>query len=99
MLIVAGKIPVNPDKIEEAKAVATVMAKATQQEEGCIEYHFYSNVEDPGTFLVFEKWESEEALKAHFETPHMAEFRSKLPGLVAGPGDVWRYEVSKSWKL
>ena len=99
MLIVAGKIPIQPEKREEAMAVATVMAKATQAEKGCIEYHFYSNVEDPNTFLVFEKWESGEALKAHFETPHMAEFRSKLPNLVAGPGDVWRYEVSDSAKL
>ncbi|MEM7331011.1 MAG: putative quinol monooxygenase [Chloroflexota bacterium] len=99
MLIVAGKIPIQPEKRAEAMAVTTIMAKATQAEEGCIEYHFYSNVEDPNTFLVFEKWETADALKAHFETPHMAEFRSKMPNLAAGPSDVWQYEVSNSSKI
>ena len=86
MLIVAGTIPVIPEKIEEAKAVATVMAKATQAEEGCLEYHFYSNVENPETFLVFERWESEAALAAHSDTPHMAEFRSKIAEFGSGFG-------------
>lgn len=99
MLVVAGKIPVQADKVEEAKAAATIMAQATQQEEGCLEYHFYSNVEDPTTFLVFERWESDEALAAHFKTPHMAEFRQKLPDLVAGAGEIYKYYVSSSEKV
>lgn len=99
MIIVAGKIPIQLDKLEEAKKVATVMAQATQLEEGCLEYHFYSNVEDPATLLIFERWESAEALAAHFETPHMAEFRKQIPHFVAGTGEIYKYEISEASKL
>lgn len=99
MIIVAGTVPIRPEKRDEAARAATEMAKATQQEEGCLEYHFYSNVEDPDTFLVFERWQSEEALAAHFETTHMAEFRKKLPNLVSGAGEIYKYEVTDSHKL
>lgn len=55
---------------------------------------FYTSVADENIVRVFEEWESDDALKAHFATPHMAEFLQKLPQIVAGPADVKRYEIA-----
>jgi len=33
---------------------------------------------------VVERWESLEALRAHLQAPHMAEYRERVKGLVAG---------------
>jgi quinol monooxygenase YgiN len=45
-------------------------------EKGCIEY-------GADTFLVIEKWESVEALKAHTAAPHMAAYGAKRKELIA----------------
>jgi len=61
-------------------------------EQGCIEYGAAVDAEDAlaiqakwgaDTFLVIEKWESMEALKAHAAAPHMAAYAAKTRELIA----------------
>ena len=94
MLIVAATVQVKTGKIEEARSAMQEMAVATRQEEGCIHYQFYQDIQDPTIFLAYEEWESAEALAAHSETPHMAVLQSKMPDMVTAPPDVKRYQVS-----
>jgi quinol monooxygenase YgiN len=96
MTVVAGTVRVRPEKRDEAIRVALAMAKATQAESGCRTYRFYADLEDPAVFFIFEEWESEEALGAHFRTEHMAAFQAALPGLVAGPPDIRFYTVASA---
>ena len=75
-------------------AAAIKVAEATRREDGCRSYSFYRDLENENVFRVFEEWESEEALKLHFETPHMAEFRRVLGDVGIVSRDVKRYIVS-----
>src|SRR4051812_32325419 len=61
-------------------------------EEGCIEYQATVDADPslkaqtpfgPDTFVVIEKWESVEALQAHFKAPHMAAYAGKTRDYVA----------------
>lgn len=99
MIVIAGSIPIKAEKREEAVAAALVMAAATQKEEGCHAYQFYSDLADPNTIFIFEEWENEEPLAAHMETPHMAEFRKVIPQVVAGPMALKKYEVASAGAL
>lgn len=65
---------------------------AVRAEEGCIEYGAAVDAEPalpiqtrfgPDAFVVVEKWESIEALKAHAAAPHMAAYAAKTKELVA----------------
>ena len=93
MIVIAGKIPVRADRREEAIQAALDMQKATQAEEGCISYRFNADLEHPNDIFIFEEWESQEHLNAHFNTPHMKVFRSIIPNVVAGPGTLKRYVI------
>lgn len=95
MLIVAGTFPINPERREDALAAITDMVTATEQEDGCITYRFYEDLTEPGRFLIYEQWESKEHLAAHFNTPHMATFRSRIPGLLAGTPVIKRYDIAE----
>jgi quinol monooxygenase YgiN len=62
-------------------------------EAGCIEYGAAIDSEGVGpvqtqfgadTFVVVEKWESVDHLKAHGAAPHMKEFSAKVKDLLAG---------------
>ncbi len=62
-------------------------------EAGCIEYAAAIDTEGMGpiqtpfgtdTFVVIEKWETVEHLKAHAVAPHMKEYAAKTKELLAG---------------
>ena len=64
---------------------------AVHAEAGCIEYGAAVDVENmgtaaygPDTFVVIEKWETADHLKAHAVAPHMKEYGAKNKDLVAG---------------
>jgi quinol monooxygenase YgiN len=99
MIVVAGTVSINPAYREEAARVALKMVAATKQERGCLAYDFWADLADPNRFHVFEEWETQEALEAHFQTPHMAEFMEALPTLVAGAPNIMRYEVGSVSQL
>jgi quinol monooxygenase YgiN len=61
-------------------------------EQGCIEYGAAVDAENalpfqtrygPETFVVVEKWESMDALKAHAAAPHMAAYGAKTKEMIA----------------
>ena len=94
MIVVSGIIQVAETDVGPAIEAATVMAVATREEPGCRAYAFYQDIERPGAFRVFEEWDDRAALKAHFETAHMAEFRAKLGSIGVLSRDVKIYDVS-----
>ena len=94
MVIIAGHVQLKPDKVDEARELAVWMQTETRSEEGCLQYVFTADLEDPTAFRLFELWSSAEALAAHFETDHMAKFRAQLPDLVAAPTMIQRFEAT-----
>ncbi len=59
----------------------------TRAEEGCINYDLHRSVEEPGTFMFYENWESRPLWEQHMESPHIQEFWNK------------REEVVETWEL
>lgn len=78
MIVVTGIAEIAEDSIETIKQAAGIMAKASRAESGCREYAFYEDIETPGRFRIYEEWESADALRAHFNEPHMAVFQQAL---------------------
>jgi quinol monooxygenase YgiN len=99
MLVVAGYVKLDPAKVETAKQAALAVMTATQQEEGCISYTFSADLLEAGHFHIFEEWESQTALDAHFKAPHMATFQKAMGGFGVSEIRVQRYEVGQVDKL
>lgn len=94
MLVIAGTIRIDPAKREEAAAAALEIMKETHKEEGNIAYSFSSDLEDEALIYIFEKWESQEALDFHFDTPHMAAFQGKAGSLGIKEMNVEKFEIA-----
>ncbi len=99
MLVIAGYIRIDPANHEAAVAAASQVMEETHKEEGCISYTFSADLSDEGLFHLFEEWESQEALDAHFRTPHMAKFQGAVGGFGVKEMKVQRYEVASVTKL
>jgi len=44
VIVIAGTVPVRPDRRAEAVRVAVAMAEATRAEPGCVTYHFAADL-------------------------------------------------------
>ena len=92
MIHVVAVITAKPGKRAEILAAFRANVPNVHKEKGCIEYGAAIDA-DPAlpiqkkwgdeTFLVIEKWESMEALKAHAAAPHMAAYGAKTKELIA----------------
>lgn len=81
MIIIEGTVRVPPERIEAARPAMEAMIRASRAEAGCLDYAYSMDVLDPGLVRITERWESREALAAHFGTPHMAAWRAEFAGL------------------
>ncbi len=95
MLVVAGTLPIKAERWADAQAMSKNMVAATLKESGCISYQFHTATGADNTFFLFEEWESEQALAAHFQTEHLQAFLKEAPNLLAGPLNVKKYTVEK----
>ena len=92
MIHVIAVITTKPGKREEVLRHFRANVPAVRAEKGCIEYGAAVDA-DPAlsvqtkygaeTFVVIEKWESIDALKAHAAAPHMAAYGAKTKELLA----------------
>ncbi len=99
MLIISGSIRLKPgDRTELVAATKTMMAK-TSEEVGCRAYRFTFDLEDPDLVHIYEEWDDDAALSAHFAEPHMAEFGPILREHVADRGSIMRHDVSETRPL
>ena len=75
MIYVIATLHIHPEKraafLEDAR---TVIAH-TIKEDGCVSYDLKSSITEPNEFVFVERWSSRAALAAHFETPHLQEWR------------------------
>ena len=81
MASVVATIKVKEDKLEEAKAFfGKLAAEVRATEPGTLVYVFHQRRDDPRTFVVYEKYESDKALALHSQNlaAKGAEFRALL---------------------
>ncbi|HIG41916.1 MAG TPA: antibiotic biosynthesis monooxygenase [Gammaproteobacteria bacterium] len=99
MIIVHGTFPVNPNHRDDALELMRKMSLASRAELGCVSYEFYVGLTSPNTLLLFQEWESVDALQDHFQTDHMEEFLKALPDVLDGEVSTRRYEVRSTDEL
>ena len=95
MLIIAGTLTYDPDKLDAVVALQGPLVEEVRAEAGCREYVFSLDPHEPGTQRLFEIWDDEASLAAHARAPHMAAYRDAMQELGASRGrDIRVYEVS-----
>ena len=94
MLVIAGRIVIDPANRDRAIAAATEMMQESCKEKGCLSYVLSADLVEPACFRVFEEWESPQALAAHFESAHMVRFRAVVRSLGIREMAIQRYEVT-----
>ena len=95
MIIIAGTIDLaDPNKRDEALRIASVLQKKTRDEEpGCHAYVFSADPCVAGRLCVYELWQDEASLAAHFEHPNYLNMREALGKIGLAGADNNKYRV------
>jgi len=92
MIHVVAVLTAKPGKRAEILKHFNANVPAVRAEQGCIEYGAAVDADNalafqtkwgPDTFLVIEKWDSMDALRAHAAAPHMAAYGAKVKEMIA----------------
>ena len=92
MIHVIAVVTAKPGQRDSILRAFRANVPAVRAEKGCIEYGAAVDADPalpvqtkygPETFIVVEKWESMDALKAHAAAPHMAAYGAKTKELLA----------------
>jgi quinol monooxygenase YgiN len=81
----------------ELRALLDQLAAGAQGEPGCGGFQVLS-AEEPGEFVLLSAWVDEDALRAHYATPHYRHYREQVGPLLARPSDVVVHHVSMTVK-
>ena len=98
VILLTAYIECAPADRETLIEAATTCAVATRKEDGCFEYRFYEDTEQPGKFVFVERWRDQAALDVHFSSPHLAIFQEISDPLLTGRRGMI-YEVSGGTEL
>jgi quinol monooxygenase YgiN len=97
LILIAGTIDLSdPDRVDEALERSRPLQQATRDEEpGCHSYVFSADPNIAGRIVVFERWDDEAALAAHFEHPNYLNMRDLLGevGLAAADNNKYRCDL------
>ena len=96
MIAVIAKIPVVPEKKQQALEVIRNLMKEVANEEGTLFYSVNVSDQDPNTLVFIERYKDMEAVSAHSSTPHFKEFMSKVAEFGAAKPEITLYQEIES---
>jgi quinol monooxygenase YgiN len=94
MIVSHGKFVIRTEHLNQAKEAITEMINETRKEPGCISYDYFISMSEPNVIMLFQEWESIDAVNDHFATPHMERFLRMLPDFLESEVVTHRYALS-----
>ena len=95
MIILNVTITVKPGKKDQLISKMENLIKSTRLESGCISYDLYSSTSDENVLMMFEQWESKEALDSHTQTDHFKAFGKAIKEYLAKEMEINAYSAEK----
>lgn len=86
LLTVVAHASAAPGKADELRRELVALVGPTSQEDGFVNYDLHESLEQPGTFYLYENWESAAHLDAHLAAPHLVRFAGLVGDLVDEKG-------------
>jgi quinol monooxygenase YgiN len=94
VVIVAGEFVVEPGERDAFLASREEGMRRSRGEAGCLEYTFSADPLDPGRVLLFERWESQQALDAHLAALASAPGAGAAPAVAPKRSEIKLFDVT-----
>jgi quinol monooxygenase YgiN len=91
---VIAHIHAKPGKEAALREVLHGNIAPTLQEEGCLRYDLFVDIDDPGKFTFIEEWASLDALDQHSRSAHITAGRARMKDLLREPA--WVQKLTRA---
>lgn len=91
LLTVVAEFKAKPGKEEELRKALLGLIEPTRREDGCVQYDLHVHTLDPGRFVFYENWTSQETLARHAVSTHLKQLNEIVGELVGEPVRVETY--------
>lgn len=95
MIQINGTIKLGRTIDAATRKAIVEMVRASRAEDGCLDYAFATDLADPDTLVLFERWRDQAALDAHGKSAHMAEFQKVMADNPPASRDIRIYETDE----
>jgi len=85
VLTVIARIKAQPGMEKQMQQDLLGLLEPTRSESGCINFDLLIDINDPTVFMLYENWESQAALDAHFEQPYVKQVLKTYEVTLAEP--------------
>ncbi len=84
-LTVVARIKAKPGQEARVRNELALLLGPTRAEKGCLNFDMHVSNENPGEFLFYENWTTEELWRAHINAPHIQNWLKVSDALCAEP--------------
>lgn len=99
MIQINGMIKLGRPLDAATRKALVEMVRASRAEDGCIDYSFASDLADPDTLVLFERWRDQQALDAHGKSADMEQFRQVMAANPPEKRDLRMYQTDDGQPL
>lgn len=93
MIVTCVHVHVNPGSVNDFIKVSVRNHKGSVKEPGNLRFDFLQQADNPSHFMIYEAFESEEAVAAHKTTAHYLEWREAVKDMMAEPRYGVKYNI------
>ena len=82
--VINARITVKPDAAGKFLAYAGAIIEASNQEQGCLVYKLFQEVDNPSSFIFYEEYVNKDAIDFHNSTNHFKTFIGQITEILDG---------------
>lgn len=93
MIVTCVYVHVKPDVINSFISETVINHHASVKESGNLRFDFVQQADDPGRFMIYEAYESEDTAASHKTTAHYLKWRETVKDYMAEPRLGVKYNI------
>ena len=94
MLIALGDVYAQIERREEVSELMRATQASAREQRGCEEYAFAEVVDDPGHFVLVQRWSERAALEQHYRSRAFADYQAGIAPLLVRSTEFALYEAA-----
>lgn len=83
-VVIIAEATALPGKRDELKRAIDILVPKSLAEEGIDTFRLHEDRDRPGHFVLYERFQSQEAIESHFATEHFADISAAVADLAEG---------------
>lgn len=99
MLIALGDVYAQIARREEVRELMRATQASAREQTGCEYYAFAETLDDPGHFLLVQRWRDAAALEEHYRSRAFADYQAQITPLLVRTSELRLFEAQTSARL